>query len=146
MLLQARQVSSVNGSPPPPGVHFAARRFEEATLPRKASDAHRLEEARRRRHGDRPLRVVPPPASFSGAKLGSVVRQPASDAELRETLPGTGTEATFLDRVTAFLIMTSVVIAIGVVPVAFGAVMRAVIGSPAVSGFNPELDFTVYHP
>ena len=146
MPLQARQVSSGNAPPPPLGVHCAARRFEEATLPRKASDAHRLEEARRRRHGDRPLRVVPPPASFAGAKLGSVVRQPASDAELRETLPGSDTEATFLDRVTTFLIVTSVVISIGLVPVAFGAVMRAVMGSPAVSAFDTELDFTVFHP
>jgi len=138
MPLQARQVSTVNGPPPPPRVHLAARRLEEATLPSKASDAHRLEEALRRRHGDRPLRVVTPAAS-------SVFRQPASDAELRETLPRSDGEATFLDRVTTFLVVTSVVISIGLVPVTFGTVMQAM-GSPAVSDFDTELDFTVFHP
>jgi hypothetical protein len=117
---------------------------EGATLPRKASDV--LEEVPRWRHGDRGLRVVPPRTSFAHAKLGSVARQSASDPaltsgrELRETFPD-GDEATFLDRTTTFLVVILFVISIGVVPVAFGAVMRAVMGSPAVSDFRPRCGF-----
>jgi hypothetical protein len=158
MVLQARQVSSVNAPPPPPGMHLGATRFEAARLPRQASDAH-LEEALRPRHGDRLLRIVPPPASTARARHAEEGR-PSDPAaafrsgesasahrpEFSETSPRSDAEASFLDRATALLVVSLIVISIGLVPVGFGAVMRAVTGSPAVSNLDRDLDFRIFHP
>jgi hypothetical protein len=158
MALQAHQVFSINAPPPPAGTHVGTGRFEAALPPLKASSAH-LEEALRRRHGDRLLRIVPPPASTARARhaegglpanpvaaLRSCESTSAPRAELSETSPRSETEASFLDRATALLVVTLVVISIGLVPVTFGAVMRAVMGSPAVSNLDAELDFRIFHP